>query len=51
MANLTNILKKDNKTGIISSHNLEVLKNNCDYILSFKDQTITNTTWIGKATF
>ena len=41
MANLTNILKKDNKTGIISSHNLEVLKNNCDYILSFKDQTIT----------
>ncbi len=41
MTNLKNILKKDNKTGIISSHNLEVLKNNCDYILSFKDQTIT----------
>jgi len=41
MTNLTKILKKHNKTGIISSHNYEVLKKNCDYILSFKDQTIT----------
>ena len=41
MFRIKNFLKKEKKTAIISSHNLEILKKNCDYILSFEDQTIT----------
>ena len=41
MFRIKNFLKKEKKTAIISSHNLEILKKNCDYMLSFEDQTIT----------
>ena len=41
MFKINNFLKKEKKTAIISSHNLEILRKNCDYILSFEDQTIT----------